>query len=197
MALPQVRRRILVADNEADLFAGTLREVVSGRWGPYDKDDATIDRAVHAAVAQDIVRALPDGLDSLLDAQGRNLSGGQRQRIRLVRALLADPEVLLALEPTSALDAHTEAAVAARLRAVRSGRTTLVTGTSPLLLDQADTVYYLVDGKVAAVGSHRKLLGEEPGYRALVARGAEDEDEDGNDNDNEDDGARPSEDAVR
>jgi ABC-type multidrug transport system fused ATPase/permease subunit len=195
VALPQVRRRILVADNEADLFAGTLRDVVSGRWGPYEKDEETIDRAVHAAVAQDIVRGLPDGLDSLLDAQGRNLSGGQRQRIRLVRALLADPEVLLALEPTSALDAHTEAAVAARLRAVRSGRTTLVTSTSPLLLDQADTVYYLVDGKVAAVGSHRKLLGEEPGYRALVARGAEDEDEDGNDN--EDDGARPSEEAVR
>jgi ABC-type multidrug transport system fused ATPase/permease subunit len=191
VALPQVRRRILVADNEADLFAGTLREVVSGRWGPYDKDDATIDRAVHAAVAQDIVRGLPDGLDSLLDAQGRNLSGGQRQRIRLVRALLADPEVLLALEPTSALDAHTEAAVAARLRAVRSGRTTLVTGTSPLLLDQADTVYFLVDGKVTAVGSHHELLAEEPGYRALVARGADDEDG------NEDDGARPSEEAVR
>jgi ABC-type multidrug transport system fused ATPase/permease subunit len=84
--------------------------VVSGRWGPYDKDDAAIDRAVHAAVAQDIVRGLPDGLDSPVDAQGRNLSGGQRQRIRLVRALLADPEVLIAVEPTSALDAHTEAA---------------------------------------------------------------------------------------
>ncbi|MBA2944652.1 ABC transporter transmembrane domain-containing protein [Streptomyces himalayensis] len=170
IALPQVRERILVADNEADLFAGTLRVLVCGRWGPDGKDDAAIARAVHAAVADDIVLGLSDGLDSAVDAGGRNLSGGQRQRVRLVRALLADPEVLLAIEPTSALDAHTEAAVAARLRAVRSGRTTVVTSTSPLVLDRADAVYYLVDGKVAAVGCHRELLSEEPGYRALVAR---------------------------
>ncbi|OAH16174.1 ABC transporter transmembrane domain-containing protein [Streptomyces jeddahensis] len=173
IALPQVRERILVADNEADLFAGTLRDLVCGRWAPDGREEAAIARAVHAAVADDIVRGLPDGLDSPIDAQGRNLSGGQRQRVRLVRALLADPEVVLAVEPTSALDAHTEAAVAARLRAVRSGRQTLVTTTSPLLLDQADTVYYLVDGKVAAVGSHRELLDGEPGYRALVARDAD------------------------
>ncbi|MFC7262062.1 ABC transporter transmembrane domain-containing protein [Streptomyces lutosisoli] len=172
IALPQVRERILVADNEADLFAGPLRDLVSGRR---DHDDEAITRAVHAAVADDIVLGLPDGLDSAVDAQGRSLSGGQRQRVRLVRALLADPEVLLAVEPTSALDAHTEAAVATRLRAARSGRTTLVTSTSPLLLDRADTVYFLVDGKVAASGSHRELLDGEPGYRALVARDVDSE----------------------
>jgi ABC-type multidrug transport system fused ATPase/permease subunit len=168
--LPRVRARILVADNEADLFAGTLRELVAGRRKPEDTDEAAIARAVHAAVADDIVQGLPDGLDSAIDAQGRNLSGGQRQRVRLVRALFADPEVLLAVEPTSALDAHTEAAVADRLRDAREGRTTVVTTTSPLVLDRVDTVYYLVDGKVAATGSHGRLLAEEPGYRALVAR---------------------------
>jgi ABC-type multidrug transport system fused ATPase/permease subunit len=173
IALPEVRERILVADNEADLFAGTLRDLVSGRG---EHDEEAITRAVHAAVADDIVLGLPDGLDSAVDAQGRSLSGGQRQRVRLVRALLADPEVLLAVEPTSALDAHTEAAVAARLRAARSGRTTVVTTTSPLMLDQVDTVYYLVDGKAAACGSHRELLDGEPGYRALVARDTDDAD---------------------
>jgi ABC-type multidrug transport system fused ATPase/permease subunit len=171
VAVQRVRDRILVADNEADLFAGPLREVVSGRRDP---DDAAIARAVRAAAAQDVVAALPDGLDTAIDAQGRNLSGGQRQRIRLVRALLADSEVLLAVEPTSALDAHTEAAVADGLRAARNGRTTVVTGTSPLLLDRADTVYYLVDGEAAAVGSHRELLASVPGYRALVVRGVDD-----------------------
>lgn len=192
--LPQVRARILVADHEADLFAGTLREVIGGTATPLGgagtpatghhaptpagrpsdaPPDAHLSRVLHMAAADDILTALPAGLDTPMDAQARNLSGGQRQRIRLARALLADPEVLLAVEPTSALDAHTEAVVADRLREARSGRTTVVTTTSPLVLDRADTVHYLVDGKVSATGSHQRLLAEEPGYRALVARDAE------------------------
>lgn len=130
IALPQVRERILVADHEADLFAGTLRELVAGHA---DRDESAITQAVYTAVSEDIVRGLPDGIDTPIDAQGRNLSGGQRQRVRLVRTLLADPEVLLAIEPTSALDAHTEARVAERLHSTRRGRTTLVTTTSPLV----------------------------------------------------------------
>ncbi|MCX4856839.1 ABC transporter transmembrane domain-containing protein [Streptomyces canus] len=164
--LPQIREHILLADHEADLFAGSLRDVIMGA----DSDPAA---ALHAAVADDIVQGLPDGLDSPMDAQARNLSGGQRQRIRLVRALLANPEVLLAVEPTSALDAHTEALVAKRLREAREGRTTAVTTTSPLVLDHADAVLYLVDGKLEATGSHQQLLAAVPGYRALVARDAE------------------------
>ncbi|MFQ6144025.1 ABC transporter transmembrane domain-containing protein [Streptomyces seoulensis] len=165
--LREVRERILVADHEADLFAGALRELLSGRA---ERPAADLARALRAAVAEDVVRGLPDGLDSPVAAQGRSLSGGQRQRVRLARALLADPEVLLAVEPTSALDAHTEAAVAGRLRAARAGRTTLVTTTSPLVLDHADLVLHLVDGKVAASGRHRELLANEPAYRNLVAR---------------------------
>ena len=161
ITLPQIRERILVADHEADLFAGTLRELV-GR-APGSATRRRIARAVHAAVADDIVQGLPDGLDSPIDAQGRNLSGGQRQRVRLVRALLADPEVLLAVEPTSALDAHTEAAVAQRLRTARQGRTTVVTTTSPLVLDRADTVYFLSEGKVAAAGKPSRTAGERTG----------------------------------
>ncbi|MFI5472481.1 ABC transporter transmembrane domain-containing protein [Streptomyces cacaoi] len=173
--LDQVRDRILVADNEADLFAGSLREVVGGRR---TASSADVGRAVWAAAADDIVQGLPEGLESPVTAQGRSLSGGQRQRVRLVRALLADPGTLLAVEPTSALDAHTEAAVAQRLRAARTGRTTVVTTTSPLLLAQADTVHYLVDGKVTATGHHHDLLEREAGYRALVARDTDDTDPD-------------------
>ncbi|MFF1724465.1 ABC transporter transmembrane domain-containing protein [Streptomyces sviceus] len=173
--LPQVRQQILVADHEADLFAGTLGEVIAPFRGAGNcaTSPHAAAAALHAAVADDIVQGLPDGLDSPMDAQARNLSGGQRQRIRLTRALLADPDVLLAVEPTSALDAHTEALVADRLKTARNGRTTAVTTTSPLVLDHADTVLYLVDGKLAATGTHQQLLTEEPGYRALVARDVE------------------------
>jgi ABC-type multidrug transport system fused ATPase/permease subunit len=173
--VPQIREHILMADHEADLFAGHLREVIAPRKGAGNGAPSphAAAAAIHAAVADDIVQGLPDGLDSSIDAQARNLSGGQRQRIRLVRALLADPEVLLAVEPTSALDAHTEALVARRLREAREGRTTAVTTTSPLVLDHADTVLYLVDGKLAATGTHQQLLTGEPGYRALVARDVE------------------------
>ncbi|MEU1272131.1 ABC transporter ATP-binding protein [Streptomyces sp. NPDC005799] len=167
IALKQVREHILVADHEADLFAEPLRSLISGREERREQD---IERAVRAAVAEDIVQGLPDGLDSPIDAQARNLSGGQRQRVRLTRALLAAPEILLAVEPTSALDAHTEARVAQRLREAREGRTTLVTTTSPLVLDRADVVYFLVEGKVEAVGTHRELVEGASGYRALVAR---------------------------
>ncbi|MFF5104837.1 ABC transporter ATP-binding protein [Streptomyces sp. NPDC000134] len=170
--LAQVRDRVLVAEPDADLFAGPLREVLGARRDAGDRD---VLRALHAAAADDVVRALPEGLDSAVDAQGRNLSGGQRQRVRLARALLADPEVLIAVEPSSALDAHTEALVADRLRAARAGRTTVVACTSPLLLDRADLVHHLVDGKVAATGTHRELLARDPGYRALVARDADQE----------------------
>lgn len=91
----------------------------------------------------------------------------------MARALLARPEVLLAVGPTSALDAHTEAVLAARLRADRAGHTTVVTTLSPLVLAQADTVCHLVDGRVAAVGTHQELLASSPRYRDLVARDTE------------------------
>jgi len=178
MPAGEVRQRILVADNDAYLFAGPLRASVATER---DHDDHEIRAAVHTAAAEDIVTGLPDGLAAHLEAQARDLSGGQRQRLRLVRALLADPEVLILVEPTSAVDAHTESVIAARLRETRrdrgnnNGHSTVVIGTSPLLLDRADRVAFLVDGRVAATGTHADLLATEPGYRALAYRGSEEE----------------------
>lgn len=172
IAPAKVRERILVADNEAAIFAGPLRDIVAGR---FELDDQAVADALRTAVAEDIVAALPEGSSSVIASMGRNLSGGQRQRVRLARALAAEPEVLMACEPTSAVDAHTEALIADQLHAARSGRTTLVTTTSPLLLDRADIVQYLVDGRVAASGTHHALLASQAGYRKLVSRGLVDD----------------------
>jgi ABC-type multidrug transport system fused ATPase/permease subunit len=168
LPLPEVRRRILVADNGAALFAGRLRDEldITGRASDEDLADA-----LRAACAEDIVEALPDGLDSRVAEAGREFSGGQQQRLRLARALAADPEVLILIEPTSAVDAHSEARIADRLAKARAGRTTLVCTTSPLVLDRADHVIYIEEGVVRAQGTHRELLATAPAYNATVTRG--------------------------
>ncbi|NYH42139.1 ABC-type multidrug transport system fused ATPase/permease subunit [Micromonospora jinlongensis] len=173
VALDEVRSRIMVADHDSYLFAGTLRDILRPLA---DDDDHRIDAALRAASAEDVVDALPAGLDTPIDARARTLSGGQRQRIRLARALLAEPEVLILVDPTSAVDAHTEARIAERLRAARAGRTTVVIATSPLLLGRTDLVAHLRGGRITATGSHTDLLDSDTGYRHLVARGSDDPD---------------------
>ncbi|RFU40819.1 ABC transporter ATP-binding protein [Actinomadura logoneensis] len=161
-----VRSRVLVAVNEDRLFSGPLRETLA----PPGEPRLPLDAAVEAAAAGDVVAGT--GLDGHVAEAGREFSGGQRQRLRLVRALAADPEVLVLVEPTSAVDAHTEAAIAERLGRVRSGRTTVIATTSPLVLDRADHVAFVERGAVVAEGTHRDLLDTEPRYAAVVTRGA-------------------------
>ncbi|HWD77569.1 MAG TPA: ABC transporter ATP-binding protein [Kribbella sp.] len=163
----EFRHRLVVADNDAEVFAGTVRDVVAGRLEP---EDDRIRTALHVAVAEDVVEALPDGLDTAIAAGGTDLSGGQRQRIRLARAIYTQPDVLIAVDPTSALDANTEAAVVDRLREARRGTTTVITTSSPLVLDRADEVIVLLDGKVSAANTHAGLLRSDPYYRDLVSR---------------------------
>lgn len=163
----EVRRRILVSDTGATLFSGRLAERIdvtgSGR----------VREALDTASAGDILEALPEGLDTTVAERGRTFSGGQRQRLVLARALAADPEILVLVEPTSAVDAHTEARIAARLRRHRAGRTTVVTTSSPLMLDAVDEVAFLRDGRIVATGRHADLLETDPVYRAVVTRETE------------------------
>lgn len=167
MRQAEVRARILVSDTGAALFAGRLGDRLDEQGG------GDVARAIHTASAEDILEALPEGLDTVVTERGRSFSGGQRQRLVLARALAADPEVLVLVEPTSAVDAHTEARIAARLRDHRAGRTTVVTTVSPLLLDAVDEVAFLVDGRVVATGTHADLLATDPAYRSFVVRDVE------------------------
>jgi ABC-type multidrug transport system fused ATPase/permease subunit len=162
-----VRRAIVVSDASATLFSGQLRYELDIRGGASDAD---IMAAIATASADDVLDALSDGLDEQVEERGRTFSGGQRQRLVLTRALLSDADVLVLVEPTSAVDAHTEARIAERLRDHRAGRTTVVTTSSPLLLDRVDEVALIDDGRVVAVGTHRELL-DDPRYRRIVARG--------------------------
>jgi len=162
--LATVRQRILVADNDARLFSGPLQADLD------PSDRGRVPEALTAAAADDIIDALPDGLHTEVVDRGRTFSGGQQQRLRLARALVADPEILVLVEPTSAVDAHTEARIADRLGAARAGRTTVICSTSPLVLDRADRVLYIEQGRVAADGTHRDLLDTQPRYARTVLR---------------------------
>lgn len=162
--LDTLRRHILVADNDAYLFSGPLTDTIGA--ASVEERDA----ALRGAVAEDIVASLPDGPDSELTERGLSLSGGQRQRLRLARAFAHDPDVLVLVDPTSAVDAHTEATIADRLRTARAGRTTVVITTSPLVLDRADEVAYLREGAVAATGAHHELVRTNEHYTATILR---------------------------
>ncbi|MFF4256745.1 ABC transporter ATP-binding protein [Streptomyces sp. NPDC001663] len=178
LPLDSARRTVLVQDKDPVLLSGSLRELLdvpaSGEVGAAE--------ALAAAQCGDVLEALAQGsldaedpMDARITERGRSLSGGQRQRLALARSLVTDPEVLVLDEPTSAVDSHTEARIAAGVRELREGRTTVVFTSSPLLLDRADRVVLVHEGEVTAVGVHRELVHTDPRYRAVVTRETEEE----------------------
>ncbi|MGH1563538.1 ABC transporter ATP-binding protein [Mumia sp. DW29H23] len=167
VARDELRRRIVVNDTGSALFSGRLRDALDVRRATTDDEVAA---AVTTASADDVLETLADGLDSELAERGRSLSGGQRQRVVLARALLTDADVLVLVEPTSAVDSHTEARIAGRLRRHRAGRTTVVVSSSPLVLDVADEVVFVAGGRAVAKGEHHHLMTTDRAYRQVVTR---------------------------
>ncbi|MEV6164605.1 ABC transporter ATP-binding protein [Streptomyces sp. NPDC052052] len=178
LPLESARTAVLVQDKDPVLLSGTLRELLgvpsSGRVSAEDALSAAHCDDVLESLAQASVATDGDPMATRITERGRSLSGGQRQRLALARSLVTDPEVLVLDEPTSAVDSHTESRVAAGIRALRQGRTTVVFASSPLLLDLADRVALVHRGTVVAVGAHRELLHTNPRYRAVVTRETED-----------------------
>ncbi len=170
----RLRAHLLAAEHDGALFDGTLRElldphVIGSPEGDFrHRGGRELEAALVSSAADEVVESVPGGLDGMVSARGRSLSGGQRQRLALARALAARPRVLVLHEPTTAVDAASEAGIAARLPGVRRGLTTVVVTTSPALLGVADRVVYLQGGAVAGEGSHRDLLAEHDRYRELV-----------------------------
>ncbi|MGO1315990.1 MAG: ABC transporter ATP-binding protein [Cellulomonadaceae bacterium] len=150
-----LRRRVVVAEATSQLFTGLLRDELDVRDAA---DDDRVLEALRVADAQDVLDSTPGGLGGEMSEKGRSLSGGQRQRAALARALLTDADTLILVEPTSAVDAHTEARIAVRLAEARRGRATLLVTASPLVLDHVDRVLVVRDGRVVTEGTHRELL---------------------------------------
>ncbi|MGI5130273.1 ABC transporter ATP-binding protein [Pseudonocardia sp. CA-107938] len=176
LRLADLRRTVATAFEDAVLISASVRENVA--LGMPDASDEDIWEALRVASADGFVAALRWGLDTRIGEQGLALSGGQRQRLALARAVLGHPPVLVLDDPLSALDVHTEAEVEAALRRVLgpdpergrpTGVTALVVAHRPSTVQLADRVAMLVDGRIAAVGTHRELLATDPAYRALMS----------------------------
>lgn len=186
-----LRAAVLVAAHDAVLFDGSLAanvtpqaeaEALSGpaEIGQADGADGAVngtaegtadlrtERAMAAAHADEVARSLPHGAATGVGEGGRSLSGGQRQRVLLARALRAGPPVLVVHDPTTAVDAVTEARIAEGLREIRRGRTTVVVTNSPALLAVADRVVLLDGGRVGAEGTHAELVQADATYRTAV-----------------------------
>jgi putative ABC transport system ATP-binding protein len=168
------RTRVLAEPHTTDLFAGSLIENIVGFEADDDTDRGHLDAVLSASAADQVAAVHRDGLEHRVNDRGQNLSGGQRQRLALARALYARPPVLVLHEPTTAVDAVTEQAIADGLRRVRHSAdrddATVVVTSSPALLATADVVFVLRDGHVTDTGTHADLTASNAEYAEAVLR---------------------------
>lgn len=164
LELDSLRQAVVVSSHDATLFEGSLADNVL----PHGEGPVSLGAALEAAGAKQIADSLPAGAATDLGERGRFLSGGQSQRVALARALAADAPVLVLHDPTTAVDSVTEHDVAEGLRAMRSGRTTLVITTSPVLLNACTRVVFVGKKGSRVYGTHSMLAAEDAGYRRAV-----------------------------
>ena len=153
-----LRAAIGVVPQDTVLFNDTIRYNIA--YGRPDATQAEIEHAARVAQVHDFVLRMPDGYDTRVGERGLKLSGGEKQRVAIARTVLKDPRILILDEATSALDSRTERDLAAALRAVSGGRTTLVIAHRLSTVVDADEIIVLVDGRIAERGSHRELLAQ-------------------------------------
>ncbi|GAB2926213.1 hypothetical protein GCM10027280_11900 [Micromonospora polyrhachis] len=151
------RRQIAWVPQRAHLFAASVADNI--RLGAPDTPPERLAEAIQAAALDDVIAQLPEGLDTLLGERGHGLSSGQRQRVALARAFLRDAPIVLLDEPTARLDGASEAAVLDATRRLVAGRTALLVAHRPALLDEADRILRIEDGRLTELTPTRTAGG--------------------------------------
>ncbi|MGO9876689.1 MAG: ABC transporter ATP-binding protein [Acidimicrobiia bacterium] len=164
--LADLRRAVSIVFEDTVVFTATIRENL--RVGSPDASDHQIEHAARLSEADEFIRALPYGYDTVVGPQGYSLSGGQRQRLAIARAILRDARLLILDDALSAVDPPTEAAIRRGLLEAMKGRTTLVIAHRIETISLADRVVLLDAGRVVADGTHEELL-KIPAYRHALA----------------------------
>ncbi len=171
VTLQSLRANMAFVPQESMLFDDTLKANIA--YGKADASDEEIFAAAKNASADDFIRAMPEGYDTVIGAHGVRLSGGQRQRIAIARAMLKNAPILLLDEATSSLDNESERNIQQALQTLMKGRTTLVIAHRLSTIVNADIIYVIEGGKVIESGSHNNLLAGRGKYYQLYADGFE------------------------
>ena len=164
-SLDSLRGAVGMVPQETILFSGTVKENLL--WGKKDAADQEIYLAAAAAQADEFIRQLPQGYDTLLGQRGVNISGGQKQRLAIARALLKQPAILIFDDSTSALDLGTESRLQQALKTHLARSTRLIIAQRISSLIQADQILVLEDGQIIAAGVHDTLLATCPVYQDI------------------------------
>ena len=160
-----LRKIVGVVMQKNVLFSGTVRDNM--KWGNSEATDADILKAIYAAQAEDIINSKENGLDFIIEQNGRNLSGGQKQRLTIARALVKKPEILILDDSSSALDFATDAKLRKSLRELDFNTTVFVVSQRISSIAHADKIVVLDDGNCVGVGTHDELLNSSDVYKEI------------------------------
>jgi ABC-type multidrug transport system fused ATPase/permease subunit len=166
-----LRSHFALVQQETFLFNDSVLDNI--RYGHGEATMEQVIAAAKAANAHEFISRMPNGYDTKVGERGVRLSGGQKQRISIARAFLANPAILLLDEPTSSVEPDSEATIIAALDRLMKGRTTVLTSHRPSLINQADMVYVIEDGRVTEQGAPSDLV-QNGGWFARFMRSAED-----------------------
>ena len=160
-----LRRSLGIVLQDTNLFTGTVMENI--RYGNLDATDEEVYAAAKLANADDFIRRLPQGYDTMLDGDGGSLSQGQRQLLSIARAAVADPPVMILDEATSSIDTRTESIVQKGMDRLMHGRTVFVIAHRLSTVQNSDVIMVLEQGRIIERGSHEKLIEEKGKYYQL------------------------------